>query len=213
MNIVPIKPPELMEGEFTDFIGVWKNHMPKSLCKKYIDYFEKILVNSSNNIDGDLDEKVVILDGKNQFNNANLGRSDSSILLNYANHELTNNCNQYLQACFLDYINHYGQLKEQYKLISTDVKMQKTEPGGGYHVWHCEDTGFKNAQRVLVWLIYLNDLPDGEAETEFLYQKLRIKPTRGTCVIWPASFTHIHRGLTVYTENKYILTGWYINAH
>lgn len=210
MSVVPIKPPELMDGDFNDFIGVWKNHMPKSLCKKFIDYFEDTLTTSSNNIN---DDDINIIDGKKQFNDGNLGRSDKSILLNYCNPMLTNNCNQYLQACFLDYINQYGQLKEQCKLISTDVKMQKTEPGGGYHVWHSENTGFKNAQRVLVWLIYLNEMPDGEAETEFLYQKLRVKPTAGTCVIWPASFTHLHRGLTVYTENKYILTGWYINAH
>lgn len=213
MSIVPIKPPELMNGDFNNFIGIWENHMPKSLCKKYIDYFEECLETSSNNFNENTDDKTLIIDGKEQFGGRNIGRSDTSMLLNYSNRNLANNCNQYLQACFLDYIDQYGQLKEQYRLISTDVKMQKTEPGGGYHVWHCEDTGVNNAQRVLVWAIYLNDLPDSEAETEFLYQKLRIKPTTGTCVIWPASFTHIHRGLTVYTENKYILTGWYINAH
>lgn len=210
--ITPIKPLELMNGEFEDFIGIWKNHMPKSLCKKYIDYFEKTILQSSTNLgEGNID--INILDGKKQFHQGNLGRSDTSILLNYCDIDLTMTCNQYLQACFLHYIDTYGQLKDQYKLISTDVKMQKTEPMGGYHVWHSENSGYVMAQRVLVWMIYLNDMPDGEAETEFLYQKKRIKPTAGTCVIWPASFTHVHRGLTVYSQNKYILTGWYINAH
>ena len=52
-------------------------------------------------------------------------------------------------------------------------------------------------------------MPDGEAETEFLYQKRRIKPETGTLLIWPAGMTHVHRGNTVFTKDKYILTGWY----
>jgi hypothetical protein len=188
--------------------------MPKSLCKKFIDYFEDTLAASSNNFGSNQTENEVDFQkGNTQFSGANIGRDDTSLLLNYADKSLGNTCNQYLQACFMDYINHYGQLAEQFKLISTDVKMQKTESMGGYHVWHCESSSYRMAQRVLVWSIYLNDMPDGEGETEFLYQKRRIKPQAGTCVIWPAGFTHLHRGLTVYSQNKYILTGWYINVH
>jgi len=212
-QIVPIKPLELMDGEFDDFIGVWHNHMPKSVCKKFIDYFnEKVYSDqSSNNVPKEEDDDY-IMDGTKQFKNKNLGRKDVSLLINYADRELTTTANQYLQACFLDYINNYGQLVNTH-LISTDIKMQETPPGGGYHQWHSENTGCLMAQRVLVWAIYLNDIPDGEGETEFLYQKRRIKPKAGTCVIWPAGFTHLHRGLTVYSQNKYILTGWYINVN
>ena len=85
-----------------------------------------------------------------------------------------------------------------------------TLPMGGYHVWHYENGDrAETYNRELVWMIYLNDMPEGEGETEFLYQKKRIRPTQGTVVIWPAGMTHPHRGLTVYTEPKYILTGWY----
>jgi hypothetical protein len=62
-------------------------------------------------------------------------------------------------------------------------------------------------------MIYLNDMPDGEAETEFFHQRRRIKPTAGTVVIWPAGFTHTHKGNTVLTQDKYILTGWYIKRN
>ena len=51
-------------------------------------------------------------------------------------------------------------------------------------------------------------MPDGEAETEFLYQKRRIKPEQGMMCIFPAGLTHVHRGNTVFTQDKYILTGW-----
>ena len=78
----------------------------------------------------------------------------------------------------------------------------------GPYEWHYENASHQTAQRELVWTIYLNDMPDGEAETEFLYQKRRIKPEQGMMCIFPAGLTHVHRGNTVFTQDKYILTGW-----
>ena len=47
-------------------------------------------------------------------------------------------------------------------------------------------------------------------ETEYLYQKLRIPAKENTLVIWPAGYTHPHRGNAVYGDKaKYILTGWF----
>ena len=63
-------------------------------------------------------------------------------------------------------------------------------------------------RRLLNYLVYLNDVPDGEGETEFLNQGLRNQPKKGNLVIFPAFFTHIHRGNPVYTTDKYIATGW-----
>ena len=86
----------------------------------------------------------------------------------------------------------------------------KTTAKGGYHHWHYETlAGTDSYSRELTWMVYLNDMPDGEAETEFLYQARKVKPTQGTVVIWPAGMTHVHRGNTVYTKDKYIATGWW----
>jgi len=57
------------------------------------------------------------------------------------------------------------------------------------------------------WMVYLNDVEEG-GETEFLYQHKRLKPEQGTLVIWPASFTHTHRGNPPLSNDKYIVTGW-----
>jgi len=46
-------------------------------------------------------------------------------------------------------------------------------------------------------------------DTEFLWQGLRVQPKAGTVSIFPASFTHTHRGNPVYSCDKYIATGWY----
>jgi hypothetical protein len=73
------------------------------------------------------------------------------------------------------------------------MKIQKTQPGQGYHIWHAETTNKETANRLLTWTVYLND--DFEAgETEFLYQQYRYKPSKGDCIIFPAAYTHTHRG-------------------
>jgi hypothetical protein len=86
-------------------------------------------------------------------------------------------------------------------------KIQKTELRGGYHTWHYESNARNICNRLLVWTIYLNDVEEG-GETEFLYQSMRVKPKQGTLVIWPAAFTHTHRGNPPLSNAKYIVTGW-----
>lgn len=91
------------------------------------------------------------------------------------------------------------------------MKMQRTAPGGGYHVWHGEQGNGPHANRALVYMLYLNSLPLNSAgETEFLYIQKRYVPIENRVIIWPASYTHAHRGNTVFGEEaKYIVTGWF----
>ena len=90
----------------------------------------------------------------------------------------------------------------------TQLKIQKTYPTEGYHVWHVEHgSGYKNEPRALVYSIYLNDVKEG-GETEFLHQSVRVKPKKGRIVIWPASFVYLHRGNPPLSGEKYILTSW-----
>ena len=90
----------------------------------------------------------------------------------------------------------------------THLKIQKTLPTEGYHVWHIEHgKGFKNEPRAFVFSIYLNDVEDG-GETEFLHFSKRVKPKKGRIVIWPAGFPYVHRGNPPLSGEKYILTSW-----
>jgi hypothetical protein len=90
----------------------------------------------------------------------------------------------------------------------THIKIQKTLPTQGYHVWHLEHgTGKECSQRALVFTIYLNDVEEG-GETEFLHQSIRAKPVKGRCVIWPAAFPYVHRGNPPLQGEKYIMTSW-----
>ena len=59
----------------------------------------------------------------------------------------------------------------------------------------------------MAFILYLNDVDEG-GETEFLYQSRRVKAKAGTVVLWPAAYTHVHRGNPPLSGSKYILTGW-----
>ena len=100
--------------------------------------------------------------------------------------------------------------REQKNLISKDSKIQRTEPmGGGFHNFHSEISNINDSTRALVWTVYLNDIPDGEGETEFLYEKIRVQPKKGMGCIFPAAWMYQHRGNPVHAHSKYIATGWY----
>ena len=118
---------------------------------------------------------------------------------------LRETCEQYVeQYPFIDELTPWS--------VAPTFKIQKYLPNEGYFKTHCENDGVLDGyceRRVLAWMIYLNDVEDG-GETEFPHQKEKVKPTRGTCLLWPAYWTHAHHGVTSLTQEKYILTGWYI---
>ena len=90
----------------------------------------------------------------------------------------------------------------------SDMKMQKTSPREGYHIWHTEYHNHYEANaRVVAFTLYLNDIVDG-GETEFLHQHLRLQPKQNRFVMWPSYFTHLHRGNPPLKKDKYIVTGW-----
>ena len=89
------------------------------------------------------------------------------------------------------------------------IKIQKYYPGQSYRVYHYENTGHpSHLRRHLVFMTYLNTVKSG-GETEWLYQKFKVKPQKGLTIVWPAIWTHTHRGKPAPKELKYICTGWY----
>ena len=111
---------------------------------------------------------------------------------------------------------HYSLYTRKYYLEGTlfedayldKPKLQKSSSGGGFTQWHHEHGKGTSSSRFLVWMFYLNNVKKG-GKTEFLYQDLAFKPTKGSLLIWPASFTHTHRAAKDLKEDKYIATGWF----
>ncbi|MEJ2106225.1 MAG: 2OG-Fe(II) oxygenase [Acidiferrobacteraceae bacterium] len=89
--------------------------------------------------------------------------------------------------------------------------LQRTEPGQYYH-WHIDGGSHDFADRQLVAVWYLNDVPGPGGETEFLYQDLKVEPEEGTLILFPPFWTHEHRGVTLEQGMKYIATTWVVFA-
>ena len=85
------------------------------------------------------------------------------------------------------------------------------EPGSYYDKIHCENDCYyrPSVERCFAWMIYLNNIRRGGG-TEFVYQRVIAKPRAGDLYIWPAGWTHMHRGVNAPKEVKYILTGWFV---
>ncbi len=111
------------------------------------------------------------------------------------------------------YIPNYAEIYNGFGMqgcMSETMKVQKTPPKGGFHTWHAEHARNESASwRNLTWTLYLNDIPDGEGETEFIEYGMKVQPKKGLLCFFPAAWTHTHRGNPVYSCDKYIATGWY----
>ena len=113
-----------------------------------------------------------------------------------------------LNKCYSDYIGKYEINCGDRGLSSLYWKIHKVKEGQGYHVWHEENQGGISRSRMLAWMTYLRG-PEEGGETEFLYQSKRIEPIVGRTLIWPAYFTHLHRGNPPLKGEKYYITGWF----
>jgi hypothetical protein len=190
-------------GTYEDFIGIYEYALDFDLCDDIISTFDYYHDMGS------------VFTEDEQFPNSNAGRFDWAMDLTEMSDHMKGNptqkINDLLNSGLKEYRQVFGHMKEV-PLYSITQKIQKTPAGGGYHIWHDENSSYVHSSRTLVWMIYLNDNYEG-GETEFLYYKKRIKPTRGTMLIWPAGMTHVHRGGLVLEGMKYVATGWFYVAH
>jgi len=188
----------LVVKKHDSFIGVWDKLASQQQCERMCGMIDEMLSNTVNPFNTEVN------DGE-----APLLRVDECLYAEELNPEVYRYFNHLLMQMIESYKKHYHTLSSISEFASTHVKLQRTKPRGGYHKWHCEQVNVDTSRRVMAWMIYLNDMPEGEAETEFLWQGVKLQPKAGRGCIWPAAWTHVHRGNTVYTQNKYIATGWF----
>jgi prolyl 4-hydroxylase len=125
----------------------------------------------------------------------------------------TNTLREYLRqlsAAIQEYANEFPfcDSYSPWGVIEPPV-LKKYEPGEAFFAFHTErmSAEYPNSARHLVFMTYLNTVSD-QGETEWTHQKLKVSPEKGKTVIWPADWTHTHRGLPSPTEEKYIISGW-----
>ena len=199
---------------FNDGIGVLENYGSKEWCQILIDAFEMYSKQKirKNILDGTFSQDVNCT-GESQFKQGQLGRRDEGLYLEVADSTLAAHTNMIIGSAFELYAMEYQGITDSSDPVSSwTCKLQKTQSGGGYHIWHCEDGAFMYRDRVLTWMMYLNDIPkENGGATDFLHQKCSFQPSVGTMVMWPAAYTHMHRGSFLTGDiSKYIATGWFI---
>lgn len=114
-----------------------------------------------------------------------------------------------IRSCFNLYVEKWKISSLIEVLPIEGMNIQKYPAGGGFKVWHYERdrSTAPNCNRHLVFMTYLNDVEEG-GETEFAHFPVRIKPEKGLTLMWPADWTHTHRGIVAPNEEKIIATGW-----
>ena len=192
-----------IDVEIKDFVGVYNNAFSKEYCNKAIEVF-----------DG-LEAMGFSLSRQEHDKVTTIEKEDHAIFVQSTipTEHLTQNIHQDFLTVFWN--NCYPSYAEKYACLNKSSdnhtiytnKMQRTSVGGGYHIWHYEASSRQTGGRLLSYILYLNDVEEG-GETEFLYLHRRIKPTAGTLVLFPAAFTHTHRGNPPLSNTKYIMTGW-----
>jgi hypothetical protein len=198
----------MREAHYDQFIGHYPALVPPDVCMKTIKYFEEAhQINAS--YDRQSGEGVaphIKSDTAISFNFPTAFEEANSQLLLLNNDVSRIMISRHLQDAINDYVEVYSALMKS-PLIAMYHKVQKTKIGQGYHVWHFESGEAETMNRSLVYSIYLNDVQEG-GETEFLYQHKRYAPRQGDVLIFPAHFTHTHRGNPPLSNEKYIVTGW-----
>ena len=177
------------------------------------------------NISKNLCDDIIYFFNNSEFakKNKHLGITESgyypqdkkSIDLSFFQSEVNEKCiNEYfneLQKVCEEYIKNYFWCNQYSSWgIIEPVNIQYYKPSWGYTKYHTERVSSKHpvSSRHLVFMTYLNTVTVG-GETEFYYQDIKIKADKGKTIIWPADWTHTHRGIPSSKEEKYIITGWY----
>ena len=182
------------------FIGSWTMN-PLSICDELIAYFElnknkqKIgVTGAGKNLDIKNCTDIVIYP------------KDIELPGNEVFEKYLNN----LFSCYQEYVNEWPFLMTFAENLQIGIfNLQRYKSGQHFQKMHAERSSLSSIHRVFAWMTYLNDvdIKDG-GSTFFSNYDLEIQPRKGLTLIWPAEWTHAHKGNLLHANSKYIITGW-----
>ena len=182
--------------EIIEFIEIYENVLSSELCDEIIDKFER-------------EEKK--FPGKTALGlNLNIKFTTDLHLKDVSGNEwieIDKKLYSGLNKCIKEYREKYQAFRIYTEMKDTGFQIQRYIANEGFYIYHHDFRAETSRYRILTFLFYLNDVDEG-GETEFLYGRLKVKPQKGKCVLFPASWTCPHSGLMPKSNNKYIVTGW-----
>jgi len=185
--------------QLIEHIGIFEKAVSEEDCNKLIEYYHYW---DKRRATHNRDNPAVMIEDKQLFIDATSNPDGIDL---YTDDHVSGIIIPALNNCYTEYLNSYSILKDGLAHTFFQLKMQKTLPKQGYHIWHYERDDRKTTNRITSFLLYLNDVDGGE--TEFLYQSIRVAPKTGTMIIFPSSYTHTHRGNPPLSGEKYIVSG------
>jgi len=118
-----------------------------------------------------------------------------------------------LRAAIAAYVDEYPELHFAPRLYDSDYRLQHYPVAGGYYRRHYDgapwDAGSLN-QRVLGVVMFLNTVDRG-GETGFPEHDVKVPAIAGDVAIFPASWTHPHRGCTPISNPKWMISSFILS--
>ena len=180
------------------FIGAWE--MDSLICDQIISYYDN---HQEKQIQGSTTSGNINLETKNRID-----ISISPEELSIQDNEIFNIYFKNLFECYKDYNKQWPFLASIIsKLEIGRFNIGRYHPGQHFQKVHTERASLGSLHRFLAFMTYLNDVEDG-GSTYFSHYGLEIKPQKGLTIIWPAEWTHAHKGNVINSGSKYIITGW-----
>ena len=196
-----------MKEEYKDFIGIYDESVPVELCNVFVENYEEAKKNRT----------IIDLSKKNEtgmFDNppAHVRKDEVAFIAPIQStiypRPPVKEYFEFLTKCINCYMERYNIRSNIHNVFYNDVfKIHKVRKSEGFHEWHYERAGPDTLDRILAYMTYL-EVPKKGGETEFLHQSLRIEPIVGRTLIWPAGFTHMHRGNPPLDGEKMYIDGW-----
>ena len=188
-----------------NFIGSWIINQ-LSICDELINYFES---NQNKQKEG-VTLRGINLDSKNSTD-IKIAPRDMKLPGNEIFEKYFHN----LYACYQDYVAEWPFLATfAENLQVSSFNLQRYQSGQHFQKLHTERSSLENLHRVFAWMTYLNDVEQKDGgSTFFSHYDLAIQPRKGLTLIWPAEWTHAHKGNVLRANNKYIITGWMTFPH
>ena len=177
------------------FLGGW--YIPENVCDELIDTYYN---NEFKWSVGTIGDNELICEAK---------KSTEMVIFPKEYHTYAKNYIPHLINCLEEYKKKYPYCDMVAKYCCKDnIKIQHYKPGEGFYNWHMENDGNAGCRlRHLVFMTYLNTVDN--AGTEFYHQNLTTPCEKGLTLIWPSTWTHLHRGVTNNKKDKFIITGWF----
>ena len=198
-----------MKEEYKDFIGIYDESIPVEVCNVFVDNWEEAKKNRTI-INCTVENELGIIDPTSLRVRKDEVAFVAPLYSTIYPKPPVDAYFKFLNECFKSYTKRYSI--EFYGPIYNDVfKIHKVRKSEGYHVWHYERSSPENIDRLMAYMTYL-EVPKKGGETEFLHQSLRIEPVVGRTLIWPAGYTHMHRGNPPLDGEKMYITGWFNSA-